>query len=226
MAWCHPESTTSVHFLMPRVKDTLSNRFTPTYRIRTEAVVTVDDDILISERDVVRMATVLRDANYTAVVGPFPRWYSQRPGQSPSLKYHFKPPASAPVGYPIMLTKIHVSHFSLYYHYFCDSAYEAMRQRVAEIQNAEDLLYIRVAADRHLPPVIFVLTADTIDDTGKVGLHSKGSGHKHQDDRSAALELFGYNDSFWSSRVVLPPGTAVSDYAHDMWARQHALVRE
>mmetsp|Transcript_34149 Transcript_34149/g.102972 ORF Transcript_34149/g.102972 Transcript_34149/m.102972 type:complete len:720 (-) Transcript_34149:733-2892(-) len=226
MAWCKAGSKTSVHFLMPRIKDSLSNRFIPTYRIRTAAVVTVDDDILVSERDMSRMATVLRTSKYSVVVGPFPRWYSERPQRTPAMKYLFNPERGLPVGYPIMLTKIHVSYFALYYHYFCDAAYSEMRSRVAEIRNAEDLLYIRVAADQHVPPTIFVVTADPIDDTGKVGIHSMGGGRQHQEDRSAALDFFGYNDSFWSSLVVLPPGTALSRYSHDMWDRQHALVRE
>jgi len=108
---------------MPRVADSLSNRFIPTYRIRTKAVLTIDDDILISERDISRMEITLRTNNYSHVIGPFPRWYKERPGKSPRLKYLFNPEAGLPQGYPIMLTKVHVSHFELYYHYFCDDAY-------------------------------------------------------------------------------------------------------
>jgi hypothetical protein len=48
-----------------------------------------------------------------------------------------------------------------------------MRKFVAENRNAEDLLYIKVAADRHLPPSLFVFSADEIKDSGVVGLHSK-----------------------------------------------------
>lgn len=78
MAVCNAELGTTAHFLMPRVPDTLSNRFIPTYRILTNAVMTVDDDILITERDTVRMSTVLEAGGYNQVVGPFPRWYSTK----------------------------------------------------------------------------------------------------------------------------------------------------
>jgi len=83
-----------------------------------------------------------------------------------------------------------------------------MRAMVERVRNAEDILYVKVAADRHVPPSLFVITVDPIFDTGTIGLHSK-KGHRHQDDRSIALDVFGYNDSFWSSSVVLPPGTQV-----------------
>lgn len=76
MAGCNSELGTTVHFLYPRVPDSLSNRFIPTYRVLTETVMTVDDDILVSERDIERMSTVLRDTGYSRVVGPFPRWYA------------------------------------------------------------------------------------------------------------------------------------------------------
>ena len=56
---------------------------------------------------------------------------------------------------------------------YCDSRYEKMRNFVAEKRNAEDLLYIKVAADRHLPPSLFVSTIDEIKDSGVFGLHSK-----------------------------------------------------
>ena len=93
MAVCNKEFGTTAHFIQPRVPDTLSNRFIPSYRILTHAVVTVDDDILVSERDLLRMSTVLRDRGYTQVVGPFPRWYESKtinePGEEPkeNLKY-------------------------------------------------------------------------------------------------------------------------------------------
>ena len=48
-----------------------------------------------------------------------------------------------------------------------------MRKFVAENRNAEDLLYIKVAADRQVPPSLFVSTMDEIKDSGVIGLHSK-----------------------------------------------------
>ena len=93
MAVCNKDRGTTAHFLLPRVPDSLSNRFIPTYRILTHAVVTVDDDILVSDRDMLRMSTVLRNGGYNQVVGPFPRWYVsetiEEPGEEPKehLKY-------------------------------------------------------------------------------------------------------------------------------------------
>ena len=255
MAFCNQKRSTTVHFVYPRVPDSLSNRFIPTYRVLTETVITVDDDILVSERDIVRMVTVLIDSGFKRVVGPFPRWYER--STTNHFKYLYKPsesPSAHPNGYAIILTKIHVSSFDLYYHCkerpfavcnrvhdrvpthahstvrvslplvdYCDEQYEDMRQFVRVKRNAEDLLYIKVAADRFCPPSLFVVTADDINDSGMIGLHSK-SGHNQA--RSEMLEMCGYNSSFWSYDVVLPPGTRVTEYDHKHYRDQHARVRQ
>lgn len=122
-----------------------------------------------------------------------------------------------------MLTKVHLSHYSLYYHYYCDEAYTSQRETVQQMRNAEDLLYIKVAADRFLPPSLFVATADPIQDSGTVGLHSKGG---HNEARSMMLQLCGYNDSYWNTKVVLPPGTELSQYADAIYTDQHDRVLE
>jgi hypothetical protein len=138
-------------------------------------------------------------------------------------RYEPGKPGANPVGYPIMLTKVHLSHFSLYSHYYCDAAYESLRNTVEQIRNAEDLLYIKVAADMFTPPSLFVLTADPIHDTGVVGLHSKGG---HNEARSMMLQSCSYNDSFWSTDVVLPPGTTVTQYDDSRYNEQHDRVIE
>eukprot|EP00038_Savillea_parva_P001123 m.101566 g.101566 ORF g.101566 m.101566 type:complete len:800 (+) comp10398_c0_seq1:235-2634(+) len=227
MAICNQKLGTTAHFLQPRVPDSLSNRFIPTYRVLTRAVMTVDDDILISERDMIRMSTVLAEGGYQQVVGPFPRWYSTSYDEDGKrhLKYLYKPgqPKDHPESYPIMLTKVHISHFSLYYHYYCDPAYEEQRGMVQNMRNAEDLLYVKVVADRFVPPALFVATVDPIEDSGTVGLHSKGG---HNEARALMLEKCDYNDSFWNSDVVLPPGTEVTTYKHRHYDDQHDRIIE
>lgn len=41
----------------------------------TDVVVTVDDDIIVTARDLTRMETILRAQKLRRVVGPFPRWW-------------------------------------------------------------------------------------------------------------------------------------------------------
>lgn len=122
-----------------------------------------------------------------------------------------------------MLTKVHFSHYSLYYHYYCDVTYENLRQSVQQIRNAEDLLYIKVAADRYTPPSMFVVTVDPIKDSGTVGLHSKGG---HNEARSLMLQMCNYNASYWNTKVVLPPGTEISTYKHAQYNEQHDRIIE
>lgn len=114
MATCPDQGVggTTVHFLTPAVADTLSNRFTPTYRVRTDIVVTVDDDIIVTERDLARMAAVMRAQGLRRVVSPFPRWHDAKGNYlwQPDIS-HLRPAAF--VGYPFVLTKLHLSYYQL-----------------------------------------------------------------------------------------------------------------
>lgn len=207
MGKCGLKSRTTVHFLIPRTVDSLSNRFTPTYRILTDVVVTVDDDISVTKRDLRRMAATLREQKLERVVGPFPRWHDSQG------KYLWLPTASTKKGYPIILTKLHLSPYWLYHSYFCDPIYTPQRAIVDRSFNGEDILYMRVAGDHKVLP-LYIITIDPIIDSGLQGLHNRSD---HTRERSAMVRSCNFNDSHWSGDVVLPPGTALSAYNHSLY---------
>eukprot|EP00038_Savillea_parva_P021253 m.33932 g.33932 ORF g.33932 m.33932 type:complete len:796 (-) comp5085_c0_seq1:109-2496(-) len=196
--------TTTVHFVIPTVEDTISNRFIPTYRIRTDAVITVDDDMMASRRDLQRMEAVLRANDLQRVVGPYPRWYDG------NGRYRWLPTMAKYVGYPIILTKLHVSPTHLYQAYYCDGNYNEQRKLVDASFNGEDILYMRVAASRGVKP-LYIVTLDPLIDSGLNGLHNK-SGHTRE--RSAIVRACKFEANMWSKDVVLPPGTALTQYKH------------
>mmetsp|Transcript_34965 Transcript_34965/g.91533 ORF Transcript_34965/g.91533 Transcript_34965/m.91533 type:complete len:808 (+) Transcript_34965:319-2742(+) len=201
---------TTVHFLTPTVADTLSNRFTPTYRILTDIVVTVDDDIVVSAKDLARMAKVLRNQNLRRVVSPFPRWYDSKLNYLwlPNIA-HLRPAALE--GYPFVLTKLHLSNYQLYHDYYCKEEYAEGRKLVASARNGEDILYMKAAADKYGAAALYVVTIDPVYDTGVQGLHNRSS---HNRDRSAMVRLCEFNTSTWAKDMVHAPGTDVAKYSH------------
>eukprot|EP00035_Acanthoeca_spectabilis_P039226 m.60300 g.60300 ORF g.60300 m.60300 type:complete len:816 (+) comp9500_c0_seq2:207-2654(+) len=212
MATCPGQGVhgTTVHFLAPAVADTLSNRFTPTYRIRTDIVVTVDDDIIVTARDLDRMAKVLRAQGLQRVVSPFPRWYDAKGNYLwlPNIP-HLEPAAFT--GYPFVLTKLHLSHYVLYNDYYCKEEYEEGRKLVRSARNGEDILYMRAAADRAVKPALYIVTVDPVYDTGVQGLHNRSS---HNRDRSTMVRLCKFNASNWANEIVHSPGTELNQYKH------------
>jgi len=176
-----------VHFTRGSEKDTLMNRFGPSELIMTDAVATLDDDILIAEVDVVGMHQIWRQ-HTQRVVGPFARWYDN------NKHYTWKRDKAAFAGYPFILTKFHISATELYRRVYCDTGYADMRDYVAEMMNAEDLLYMRVAVDTFGgAPALVYRTAEPMVDLAatRVGLHSRKLHNTH---RHRALMEFGLLD--------------------------------
>ena len=93
---CGSGGNTTVHFLVPNAADSLNNRFTPTYRVLTDVVVTIDDDIEVTEPDLVRMARILRAQRLQRIVSPYPRWHDVRGN------YLWLPTRAEHVGYVVL----------------------------------------------------------------------------------------------------------------------------
>jgi len=100
-------------------RDSLNERFVPDVRIRTQAVLILDDDILVSKKDADNAFRVWL-ANKNLLVGFFPRWTRDILG----LHYAFESENldGSRGGYRIMLTKPMFVHKKYLYEYFCGAS--------------------------------------------------------------------------------------------------------
>ena len=184
-----PNGITSIVFTRGDGRNRLMNRFYPTALITTPSVTTIDDDIFVDRADLENMVHIWLK-NRKSVVGPFARFYTNE------SEYTYKPDKAQYVGYPIILTKVHVSAQSLFRDVYCRTGYSKMRDFVNKHTNCEDLLYIRAARDgnkdsRTGAPVIKYVPKCPVIDLGQKGLHRR---KKHEEQRSQALNRFGLID--------------------------------
>ena len=91
--------------------DSLLNRFTPTELILTPSVVTLDNDILVSEFDLMAMIR-LWSLERHKIVGPFVRWVDK----NDEYAYSYKNVKEE--SYIVVLTKFHISSSDLFRKFF------------------------------------------------------------------------------------------------------------
>lgn len=189
-----PNGVTSIVFTRGDGRNRLMNRFYPSALITTPSVVTIDDDIFVDESDLENMVRIWLN-NRKAVVGPFARYYTS------DNEYTIESSKAAREGYPIILTKIHVSAQTLFHDVYCRRSYSRYREFVNKHTNCEDLLYIRAAIDSSrssAPAVIKYAPKCPVIDLGKKGLHRR---KKHQEQRTLALQSFNLlNAEAWQTK--------------------------
>jgi hypothetical protein len=188
-----------IYFTSGFSKQSLVNRFAPTELITTEAVVTMDDGIIVSEKDLRGMHAAWK-RNPTRVVGPYAARYDHK------QQYVRNTDAADLDGYPFVLTKVHISHYSLFHNTYCDTKYSGMRAFATRRMDAdaEDLLYIKVASERcQCGPALLYRNADAIIDYSDKaqGLHSR----PHLGVTLRALKLL--NPVLWVTAMESENGT-------------------
>lgn len=168
-------------------KDTLHERFIPEVRIRTSAVLILDDDILVSTSDLEKAFKVWLD-NKSLLVGFFPRWTKDADG----VEYRFESENldGSLGGYRIMLTKAMFLHKKYLYEYMCGYG-KQYHDFVDEKMNGEDLAmnYV-VSYFTKTHAGLYVRPTHQIADFGKFisnGLQKRG---QHQYSRSQGLKYF------------------------------------
>ena len=212
-----------IHFsTVPKV-DSLANRFAPSELIITEAVATLDDDILVPAAEVKGMLQAWKE-NPTMVVGPFCRWIDI------SHNYTTKGSKSVVDGCPFILTKFHVSHYSLFWEFYCNSRWERERRFVTLTKNAEDLLYMKVATNMSGGASALVYkNEEAIIDYGTrhasasrmQGLHGRPDHYKI---RTKSLHLFDLDrKDIWSFRQATRHG--LEDYRYTKENVMNAIWR-
>uniref|UniRef100_A0A158QRC2 Glyco_transf_64 domain-containing protein n=1 Tax=Haemonchus placei TaxID=6290 RepID=A0A158QRC2_HAEPC len=111
-------------------KNSLNNRFVPWDRIRTEAVLSLDDDIDLKQHEIVFAFRVWRE-NRHRIVG-FPARYHARYGDE--MYYN----SNHTCQLSIILTGAAFLHKS-YFHAYTNEMPEAIRRHVDEVTNCEDI---------------------------------------------------------------------------------------
>lgn len=114
--------------------NSLNNRFKPDLRIVTEAVLTIDDDIMIHHADLEALFHLWKN-NTQNLVGFFPRYHE---GTGSDLEYVQKDAEGKFWGYTFMLTKAMIMHKHYLYEYTCGAGWGA-HLIVEEHMNAEDI---------------------------------------------------------------------------------------
>ncbi|KAH7712565.1 RIB-2 protein [Aphelenchoides avenae] len=110
--------------------NSLNNRFLPLDLIKTEAVLSLDDDIPIALNDILYSYKVWQDHNY-AIVGPFSRLLSLRNGRG---SYNPGPRCA----YNAVITGAAFMHRA-YLHAYTYEMPAAIREHVDEVMNCEDI---------------------------------------------------------------------------------------
>lgn len=173
-------------FLQSHV-DSLNERFVPEMRIRTEAVLILDDDIIISHEDA-DGAFQAWQQNDNRLVGYFPRWTKDTDG----MEYRFESEniGNAYGGYRIMLTKGMFLHKKYLYEYYCGSG-SIFHDFVDKNMNGEDLAMNYVVANvTKGPSGMYFEPHMRIGDYGKFLSSGLQKRNKHQTSRSDALKYF------------------------------------
>uniref|UniRef100_A0A7S3QRE9 Glycosyl transferase 64 domain-containing protein n=1 Tax=Dunaliella tertiolecta TaxID=3047 RepID=A0A7S3QRE9_DUNTE len=166
--------------------DSLNNRFYPSVHVTTEAVLVLDDDIVVHKEDIHLLFSTWKLFK-DKIAGFFPRWYQSSGGLD---KYLFQSENHDPAGYPIMLTKAMMLHKKYLYEYSCGRG--RLFHAIVDIQtNCEDLaMNFLVANISGGPSSIYVKPFHLIGDYGKSMPGSLQKRDSHQGVRTDCLREF------------------------------------
>ena len=178
-------------------RDSLNERFVPDMRIRTEAVLILDDDITLSNEDADGAFQAWKE-NSNKLVGYFPRWTKDENGVE--YRYGSENLGGKYGGYRIMLTKGMFLHKKFLYEYFCGFG-SLFHEFVDENMNGEDLAMNFVVSKMTGEPAGLYFDPQTpLGDYGKFLSSGLQKRNKHQDSRSRALRYFSS-----LTQIRLPP---------------------
>lgn len=178
---------------LPTSTDSLNNRFYPSCHISTQAVLILDDDIIIHYHDLQLLFNawqLFKDK----IVGFFPRWHASTPAGE---TYLFASENPSTEGYSIMLTKAMMLDKKFLYMYNC-GIHSKLRQFVDIQVNCEDILMNFVVANDFTPSSLFVKPIHMIGDYGK-SLH--GSLQKRQGHLNVRTECLHHFETVFKRRL-------------------------
>ena len=121
-----------VEFL-PQAKDSLNNRFLPSMKITTEAVLIMDDDMKVHWDDVDLLLEAWA-SHQDNIVGFYPRRIDTATG-----KYNVNGADRWDAPYELMLTKVMVLHKRFLEAYSCEASMSMVHKIVDESTNCEDI---------------------------------------------------------------------------------------
>lgn len=179
--------------------DSLNNRFNPLWDIKTQAVMTCDDDIFITSQEVDFMFSVWKQ-NPGSLVGPYARFHTYN-STTQRYDYHVADPERQ--RYSMILTKVMFLHVDYLWDYTCLLPL-SVHSFVDRHLNCEDVaLNYLVAGKTQSPPMaIDVLTEDYGTTSG---ISSKST---HLTSRSECINFMNSiwnNDTLITSSVVHKP---------------------
>jgi hypothetical protein len=179
--------------------NSLGNRFLPYNLIRTDAVLSLDDDTQLKNDEIIFGFRVWRD-NRDRLVGYPTRFHSWNPNN-----HEFSYKTEATCEYSLILTGAAFYHrfYHYYYHYLLD---ERIIDKIDEFKNCEDIAFNFMISDLTRKPSIrvtgkayFYCKLCATDKTIEKSLSSK---HIHYERRTACVNyfslIFGYNPLLYS----------------------------
>jgi len=167
--------------------DSLNNRFYPSLHITTEAVLVLDDDIVVHYDDISLLLKTWQ-IQKDKIIGFFPRWTGT--DKHGADKYLFQSEDNVLGGYSIMLTKAMVLHKKYLYLYNCVFSH-ILHDTVNENTNCEDLaMNFLVANATKGPSSLYVKPLHLVGDYGKSMPGSLQKRSSHQDVRTKCLQHF------------------------------------
>lgn len=205
-----------VYDVMPDTS--LNNRFRPIHGLKTEAIMSIDDDIYVPCSDLVKMFQAW-STRKRQLVGFFPRAFTQT--KDCGHKYYLEPGTLYRGNYGIVLSKaalLHRDYLELYTYYMP----KAIRDYVDTQRNCEDLaLQFLVANITHEPPE-FVNSLWIFDEgIGPFKVKGISSGAHHLETRSSCLNQLS---KFYGGSVPLET-RKLADHGSLLWIRATPVIR-
>jgi hypothetical protein len=191
-------------------EDSLNNRFLPIEPITTNAILSVDDDLVVPCNDLTQAMRVWL-SNRKAMVGFSPRMtvFDVYSGKARYLRWQHTWWNGL---YTLMLTKVSIFHKDYLADYF-KMVPSAMLEHIKKHRNCEDIAMAHIIAQKSGVPPVWV--KGSLYETGTTG-GGISSGGSHFVDRSACVDMLKAGTGQWpwvvSLQKAIPIGWGVGDW--------------